>query len=301
MCCAIAQHKKRKQEAATKVSETMSNKILVVNSTGTVGRSLVQTLTQSGEAVLAGTRNPRTVEPMAGVQPVRFDYRDPSTFAPALTGVDRVFLLSPTGHLAAHELLLPFVEQATQGGERKIVLMTAAGVEFNDAIPLRQVERAVERSGAPYVLLRPSWFMDNFHTFWLAPIRQDSIIPLPAGEGRTALIDARDIADAAASALQSNRFDGQAFTLTGPEALTYGEAAATLSAAVGREIRYVPTEDAAFIQSLIAAGMAEEYARNLTALFGLVRQGFAAQVTPDVETLTGHAPRTLAHYAQDSE
>jgi uncharacterized protein YbjT (DUF2867 family) len=281
------------------VSKPMSNKILVVNSTGTVGRSLVQSLAQSGAAVLAGTRNPRQVKPLAGVQPVRFDYRDPSTFGPALDGVDRIFLLSPTGHLAAHELLLPFVEQATYGGQRKLVLMTAAGVEFNDAIPLRQVERAIERSGSPYVLLRPSWFMDNFHTFWLAPIREAGIIPLPAADGRSALIDARDIADAAAGALQTNAFDGRAFTLTGPEALTYDEAAATLSAASGREIRYVPTDDATFTQSLVAAGLAEDYVQNLTALFGFVRQGFAAQVTPDVATLTGHAPRALAQYAQD--
>lgn len=277
----------------------MSNKILVVNSTGTVGRALVQALVQSGEAVRAATRTPATAQLPTGVEPVRFDYNDPTTFASALANVDRVFLLSPGGHSAAHELLLPFVEQATQGGKRKLVLMTAAGVEFNDAIPLRQVERAIERSGARYVFLRPSWFMDNFHTGWLAPIRQAGVIPLPAADGRSAFIDARDIAEAAAGALQREQFDGRAFTLTGPEALTYGEAAAILSAATGRTIRYTPIDDAAFTQALIDAGMAADYAQTLTTLFGGVRQGFAAQVTFDVETLTGRAPRTLAQYAHD--
>jgi uncharacterized protein YbjT (DUF2867 family) len=278
---------------------TMSNRILVVNSTGTVGRPLVQALAQRGESVLAATRTPATFPPTPGVQPVRFDYCDPSTFAPALAGVDRVFLLSPTGHWAAHELLLPFVEQATQDKQRKLVLMTASGAEVDDAIPLRQVERAIERSGSPYVFLRPSWFMDNFHTFWLTPIREAGVIPVPAADGRSGFIDARDIAAAAASALQTNRFDGRAFTLTGPASLTYGEAATILSAATGREIRYVPVDDATFLQSLTAAGVTDEYAQTLIMLFGGVRQGFADQVTADVETLTGQAPRTLAQYAQD--
>lgn len=60
------------------------------------------------------------------------------------------------------------------------------------------------------------------------------------GEGRTRFIDARDIAESAAGALTTDRFDGQAFTLTGPEALTYGDAAALLSTMLGKPIRYTP-------------------------------------------------------------
>jgi uncharacterized protein YbjT (DUF2867 family) len=177
--------------------------------------------------------------------------------------------------------------------------MSAMGTEFDDSSSLRQVELAVERSGSPFAILRPNWFMDNFHTSWLAPIQQAGVIPLPAADGRTSLIDARDIGASAAAALRTDRFDGRGFTLTGPEALTYTEAATTLSKAAGREIRYVPVDNESFIQSLIDAQVPDDLARYLADLFEAVRQGVTAAISPAVEELTGSAPRNLERYAQD--
>ncbi|XXX79082.1 SDR family oxidoreductase [Sorangium sp. So ce134] len=274
-------------------------KILVLASTGTVGKLLIEQLTEAGEQVRAGSRDPGKVAATRGVEPVRFDFRDPSTFAGALEGVDRVFLLSPSGELSHYDLLIPFVKAALSGGQRKLVLMTASGVEYDDKVPLRQVELFIERSGSPYVILRPTWFSDNFHTFWRGPIVQAGVLPIPAAESRTAFIDARDIAASAVAALRSDRFDKQAFTLTGPEALTYTEAAAILSKVSGRPIQYVSADDASFIQGATRAGLSEAYAQYLAALFGFVRQGAASQVSPGVTTLTGRPPRTLSQYAQD--
>ncbi|MGK3966066.1 SDR family oxidoreductase [Sorangium sp. So ce118] len=274
-------------------------KILVLASTGTVGKLLVEQLTEAGEQVRAGSRDPAKVAPARGVEAVRFDFRDRSTFAGALEGVDRVFLLSPSGELSHYDLLIPFVETALSGGQRKLVLMTASGVEYDDRVPLRQVELFIERSGAPYVILRPTWFLDNFHTFWRSPIVHAGVLPIPAGDSRTAFIDARDIAASAVAALRSDSFDRQAFTLTGPEALTYAEAAAVLSQVSGRSIQYVNSDDASFIQGAVQAGLSEAYAQYLAALFGFVRQGAASQVSPAVSTLTGRQPRTLAQYAKD--
>jgi uncharacterized protein YbjT (DUF2867 family) len=231
----------------------MTSTILVTTATGTVGRALVEQLAGAGERVRAGSRAPERIAAAAGVEPIRFDFRDPATYGPALDGVDRVFVLVPTGESAPFELALPFLKAATADKARKIVLMTADGVQYSDEIPYRQLELFVERSGAPFVILRPSWFMDNFHTYWHAPITQAGVIPVPAADARTAFIDSRDIAAAAAAALRSDRFNGRAFSLTGPEALTYAEAAATLTAAAGRTISYAPVEDDAFRQSMIAA------------------------------------------------
>ena len=271
--------------------------ILVIGSTGNVGRALTEELTRAGERVRAATRNPSQLKASAGVEPVRFDYDDASTFAAALDGTDRVFMIGPPDP-TPHKIMLPFVEEAARDN-RKVVLMTAMGTEFDESGSLRQVELALERSGSPFVILRPNWFMDNFHTSWLAPIQQAGVIPLPAADGRTSLIDARDIGASAAAALRTDRFDGQAFTLTGPEPLTYTEAAAILSKAAGREIQYVAVDDESFVKSLLDAGAPAGLARYLAPLFGFVRQGAAATVSAAVEQLTGRAPRTLAQYAQD--
>ena len=109
------------------------------------------------------------------------------------------------------------------------------------SIPYRQVEIAIEKSGVPYVILRPNWFADNFHIFWKAGI-DHGVIAVPAAEGKTSFIDSRDIAASAAAALTSSRFDGKAFNLTGPAALSYGEAAEILSAVLGRKIAYQPLD-----------------------------------------------------------
>ena len=273
------------------------SKTLVIGSTGNVGGALIQELAQAGEAVRAATRNPSRFDGGSGVEPVGFDYADRGTFSTALEGANRVFMIGPP-EPAPDRVMIPFLQEATRH-DRKIVLMTAMGTDLDENAPLRKVELALEKPGAPFVILRPNWFMDNFHTIWLPPIQQSGVIPLPAADARTSLIDARDIAAAAAAVLRTDRFDGGAFTLTGPEALSYTEAAGILSAAAEREIRYVAMDDEPFVQSLVDAGVPAELANYLAMLFGFVRQGAAAAISGSVEELTGRAPRTLAQYARD--
>ncbi|HMF52965.1 MAG TPA: SDR family oxidoreductase [Edaphobacter sp.] len=276
-------------------------KILILGSTGKVGHALTQQLVGAGEQVRAATRNPDGFAPTHGIEPVLFDYTDPSTFEPALQSCNRVFLLEPQPSLPAalHTFMIPFIEVASRS-RCKIVMMSSASVAFDSTDPLRLVEEAVIRSGRPFVILRPNWFMDNFHTLWLEPIRQSGVIPLPAGDSRTSFVDSRDVATAGAAALRSNQFNGSTFTLTGPQALTYTEAAAVLSKVCGREIHYIPLEDEPFTQSLLDAGLSLEAAEYITGLFGPTREGAAAGITPDVEKLTGQPPRTFSHYAQDN-
>ncbi len=268
----------------------MNHRILVLGATGNVGKPLVETLRAAGETVMAASRTGK------GEGSVRFDYTDASTFAPALEGVDRVFLVTPPGYFASLDLLKPFLEEAFRA-PRKFVFLSADGVQFNDQAPLRQVELHLERSGHPYVFLRPNWFMDNFHTFWLAPIQTAGLIPLPALDTRTAFIDARDIAASAAAALLTNQFDHQAFSLSGPEALTYAEAATVLSQHADRTITYRNVEEPQFVESLLQAGLPADYADFLATLFRFVRLGASSQVTDGVKTLTGRNPGTLAEYA----
>jgi uncharacterized protein YbjT (DUF2867 family) len=275
----------------------MKQRILVLGSTGNVGQHLVPSLLAAGENVVAASRQAKSEPTSSHLQTVRLDLHDPSTFAPALENVDRVFIVAPAGYLASNLLLGPFLDVALSA-PRRFVLQTAEGVQYNDEAPLRQLELRLEASGRPYVFLRPNWFMDNFHTFWRGPIEASGVIPVPAGDSRSAFIDALDIADAASAALRSERFDGQAFSLTGPQALSYAEAAAILSRELGRSISYQHVEDGVFTQSMIEAGLPADYSGFLALLFSFVRQGAASQVTDAVQQLTGHAPRTLEAYAQ---
>jgi len=176
-------------------------KILVIGSTGKVGQALIHELTQAGEQVRAATRKPATLTPSANIEPTFFDYTDPSTFESALAGVSRIFLMEPQPPLdgTPQQFMIPLVEAAANN-KCKIVLMSSASAEFDDTEPLQQVEAAIKATGRPFVILRPNWFMDNFHTMLLEPILQAGIIPAPAGTSSSAFIDSRDIAAAAAAA-----------------------------------------------------------------------------------------------------
>jgi uncharacterized protein YbjT (DUF2867 family) len=178
------------------------------------------------------------------------------------------------------------------------------------------------KSGAPYVILRPNWFADNFHTFWKAAIDHGQIA-LPAGHGKSSFIDARDVAECAATVLTTDRFDGKAFNLTGPKALGYVDAAKILGAVIGKLITYSAVDDQTFIGILTGAGAPDDYAGeylgipttgkhitfNSTDIMkvrdGLfiahVREGWTAAITDGVEALTGKTPRSLEIYASRSK
>lgn len=270
------------------------NKILVTGASGTVGTLLVAALVARGQQVKAASRSGR---PFDGAEAVRFDYTDRATYAAAFDGVDRLYLLMPADSLEVEAFLLPVIAFAAERNV-KVVMQSMMGVEHAPEEPFHQVEQALKASLARWVLLRPNWFADNFHGIW-APAVAHGDVALPAADGASSFIDARDIAACAAAALNTDRFDNQAFTLTGPQALGYGEAAALLSRAAGRRIGYTPISDDAFVAALQSAGLPEAYGRMLTGLFSAVREGHTALVSDGVEVLTGRSPRELAQYAAD--
>ncbi|EOB6642351.1 SDR family oxidoreductase [Vibrio fluvialis] len=270
------------------------NKVLVLGASGHVGQPLVAELLAKGEQVKAASRSGQAFGAAEGVV---FDFADPTTFDAAFEGVDRAYVMLPGGYVESKALLEPVIQAAAERNV-KVVFQSVLGVDADDSIPYRQVEIALENSGVPYVILRPNWFADNFHTYWKAGIDQ-GVIGVPAGEGKSSFIDVRDIASSAAAALTTNRFDNQAFNLTGPEALSYAQAAQKISAALGKPVAYQAMEEGAFCDLLKSVGVPADYAEFLTSIFYPVREGWTAGVSDAVVTLTGKAPRSLDEYIAD--
>ncbi|BEI23633.1 SDR family oxidoreductase [Vibrio fluvialis] len=270
------------------------NKVLVLGASGHVGQPLVAELLAKGEQVKAASRSGQAFGAAEGVV---FDFADPTTFDAAFDGVDRAYVMLPGGYVESKALLEPVIQAAAERNV-KVVFQSVLGVDADDSIPYRQVEIALENSGVPYVILRPNWFADNFHTYWKAGIDQ-GVIGVPAGEGKSSFIDVRDIASSAAAALTTNRFDNQAFNLTGPEALSYAQAAQKISEALGKPVAYQAMEEGAFCDLLKSVGVPADYAEFLTSIFYPVREGWTAGVSDAVATLTGKAPRSLDEYIAD--
>jgi uncharacterized protein YbjT (DUF2867 family) len=181
-----------------------------------------------------------------------------------------------------------------------VVTLSVIGAGANPVLPHFRMERLVERSGAPYTHLRPSFFMQNLSTTYREAIRDRGELFIPAGDGRTSFVDVRDIAEVAAHVLGVRQHYGQAYTLTGPEALTYCEVAETLSRELGRPIRYAAPSPSAFRQRLREEGASADYARVLSRIYLVARLGLAGRLTPDAERLLGRPPTSLAAFVRDS-
>lgn len=269
-------------------------KTLVIGANGTVGSELVRLLAAQDRPVLGATSRATP-----GPGQVWLDLASHGGLDTAFDGVDRAFLLVPPGFVDQHLRLAPLIDAARQRGLRKVVLMTAMGANADEAAPLRQAERQLEASGVPYNIIRPNWFMQNFHTFWLQPIRTQGRILLPVGQARGSFIDARDIAAVAAELLLRSDLDNRDFDLTGAVALDHDAVAALLSEASGRAIVYEDIPPAAMLDALLAAQLPRPYAEFLLLILGYFRAGYAERTTDAVQAITGRAPRSFRQYAAD--
>jgi uncharacterized protein YbjT (DUF2867 family) len=276
----------------------MSKTLLITGASGQLGHATTQALATRGFKVKAASRHPEKLKTASNVEAVLFDYDTPATCQAALAGVQGLFLVAPPMDTQAHTRLAPFLQAAQQSGIGHIVLASALGADQNEQVPLRVLEHLVMDSGIPWTILRPNFFMENFSTGFIAPmIRNDNGIFLAADASLTSFISTRDIADVAATAFDQEIF-GKEYTLTGPEALDHTEAARLISDATGRAVTYHALPEEAMLQGARDNGMPESAVQYLAMLYSVVRAGYMAAITPDVETVTGHKPTSFAEFAK---
>jgi uncharacterized protein YbjT (DUF2867 family) len=278
----------------------MSERILVTGATGKVGGELVKIFIRNGETFRAGTRNPSARNKEKSIEFVEFDYDRPETFAPALLGIDKIFLVARPGDNHSDRVAEPFIEEAIRARVRLVVNLTAMGVEQDESFMLRILEKNIEKSGIPFVHLRPNWFMQNFNCPpMLDEIRAKGTLHLPAADARLSFIDVRDIAAVGFAALTEERHLGKAYTLTGKEALSHFDVAEKLTRVSGKKITYVPLSEEMACSGLAKNGVPQELIDRWTDFYRKIRQGFCTSVSADVERLLGRPPISFDQYASD--
>ena len=110
--------------------------------------------------------------------------------------------------------------------------------------------------------------------------------------------DTDDIADVAATVLTEDGHVGELYELTGPRALTFAEATATIAEATGRDIAYTRIPPADFATDLAADGVPPDVIDYLVDLFGTVLDGRNTEVGDGVERVLGRPARDFADYAR---
>jgi uncharacterized protein YbjT (DUF2867 family) len=273
------------------MSNHKTHKILVVGASGT---EIVRLLRTTGHSVRITTG-----KPAADPDSVRVNLITGEGLEAAFAGIERAFFLSPGGHADQYRILSPLVAKAKAAGLNKVVMMTAIGVEHNPEAPMRRAEIELEKSGIAYNIIRPSWFMQNFNTFWVHGIKAQRQIRLPVGEGKAGFIDARDIASVASMLLTEDTLKNRSFTLTGADSLTHAEVARHISAALGQTISFIDVDPEELKQALLGGGVPADYVEFLLMLLGFLKAGFTAAVTDSVREILGRPPISFTSYARD--
>ena len=260
---------------------------LVLGGTGKTGRRVVERLEGRGLPVRVGSRS--------GQPP--FDWEDRATWAPALDGVGAVYVsyYPDIAIPGAVEATRAFAELAVESGVRRLALLSGRGEPEAE-----RAEQAVRDTGAELTILRSTWFMQNFSEDYMLDHVLSGDIRLPAGDVPTPFLDIDDLADIAVEALTDDRHIGELYELTGPRSLTFGQAAAEIGEATGRELRYTPVSLEAHAKELAEHGVSADVVALLTYLFDEVVDGRNADTTDGVRRALGREPRDFRDYVRET-
>jgi len=267
--------------------EVPTRPILVLGANGKTGRRVAERLAANGLPVRAVSRS---TDP-------RFDWEDPETWGPVLSGVHSAYItfqpdLAVPG---AGEAIRSFTSLAASSGVDRLVLLSGRGEPEAQAC-----EKIVQDAGVDWTIVRSSWFSQNWsESFLLGPILGGHVA-MPAGEIPEPFTDVDDIADVAVAALTQDGHNGQIYELTGPQLLTFAEAVAEISIATDREIQYQQISLEQYLEGLASHGVPADYIGLLEYLFTTVLDGRNAHLTNGVQRALGRDPRSFAEFAAET-
>ncbi|WP_457096068.1 SDR family oxidoreductase [Lysobacter sp. P5_B9] len=281
----------------------MSANILVVGATGTTGKELVRLLAKSGHETRATVRptSNRSELQTLGVELANADLNDVDSLVKAMNGIEKVYFATPLVP-GMVDLSSSIVGAARRAGVAHLVKLSGGGAETElDTLAKwhRTVEKEIEQSGvAAYTFLRANAFMQNVSNFYSQTIRDHGAFYAPQGDGRSAYIDARDIAQVAHRALTEEGHGNKAYYLSGPEALSGAEIASILSSVTDKVIKYVDVPVEAARVSMQKAGMPPEIIESLLEHHHAIKLGYTARVSTAVEEITGQKPTCFEAFAR---
>ncbi|QTE29535.1 NmrA family NAD(P)-binding protein [Pengzhenrongella sicca] len=269
--------------------------IAVTGSTGLLGGRLALRLAAEGARQRLIVRDPSRAPSLPGTEiAVAGGYSDAVGMRAALDGADTLFLVSGREAADRVEQHVAAIDAAVDAGVTRIVYTSFLGASPTSTFTLGRQHWATEQhlrgTGVRFTLLRDSFY----HAMFGHLVGADGVIRGPAGTGRVASVAHDDVADVATAVLLDERadvHDGRAYDVTGPEPISMADAAAHLTRATGREIRYEPeTVDQAYASRAHYGAPAYEVEGWVTS--------YTAIGAGDLEVVSPTVPRLTARDAQ---
>ena len=229
-----------------------------------------------------------------------FDWEAPAELDRVIAGVDTLLVIPPS---ARHPLntTTALIERGRAHRLAHVVFLSTYGAHLHPGFAFGRwaaaTEAAIAASGVPHTILRPNSYMSNFSTM-LRPAA-DGALRLPWGSGATSFIDPDDVAAAASIVIRDPHRHAEAtYELTGPDALTGDQIAATLHQIGGAPIHYIDTPLKDVERGLHAAGLPAPLIEAFIELHAVMAAGLRSPVTDDIPRLLGRPARPFADYAR---
>ncbi|OOB90886.1 SDR family oxidoreductase [Rathayibacter sp. VKM Ac-2630] len=268
--------------------------LAVTGVTGVLGGSVARALAADGVAQRLLARTPARAPQLPGSTVHPFSYSDRPASVEALTGVETLFMVSASESADRLDQHRTFVDAAAAAGVRHIVytsfVAAAPDAVFTLARDHGATEEHIRASGMAWTFLRDSFYID----FMEALVGEDGVIRGPGGDGRVAIVSRADVARTAVAVLRDpSAHAGRTYDLTGPEALSFTEIAATIARVRGREVSFRDESLEEAYASRAVYGAPDWQVDAWVSTYTAVASGGMAAVSDAVETVTGVAPQSL--------
>jgi uncharacterized protein YbjT (DUF2867 family) len=267
----------------------------ITGSTGHLGGRIARLLAAAGSEQRLVVRTPANAPVLPRTTVAQASYADRDAVRRALEGLDTVLMVSAAEAERRVDEHRAFVDAAAAVGVRHVVYISFYGASADATFTLARdhhvTEQHIEQSGMAWTFLRDNLYADFFPMM----AGDDGVIRGPADNGRVAAVAQDDVASAVTAVLlASAAHEGRTYSLTGPEAVTLAEAAATMSRLLGRRYEFVDETVEEAYASRAAYGAPGWQLDAWVSTYTAIATGELAGVTQDVQRLTGRAPKSLA-------
>lgn len=296
-------------------------RIVVTGASGNYGRAFTDALIAKGRAqdLILITRTPdKLTDRVAQGCEVRYgDFDKPETLQAAVTGADKMLLISGTrvgARVVQHKAA---IDAAAKAGVKHIAYTSFIGID-DPANPAEvrhdhiETEQLIRGSGMAWTMLRDAHYADAMILMAGPGVMQSGQWISNAGAGLEAMVWRDDCVAAAVAVLTSEGHEGQTYNITGPELQTFEEVTAILSEVTGKSITYVSVDDEQQYAMFDAMGIPRRPVDDQTVgglpwnsddmvTFGqAIREGFLEICSGDVEKLTGRPARSVQQMIEEN-
>lgn len=268
-------------------------KILVTGATGKLGTKIVETLLKSvpADQLAVSVRNPEKAEGFRarGVEVRQGDFDHPETLDTALTGIDRLLIISADGdnetRIRQHTNAVAAAERAGVKFIAYTSLVNAKESKMFLSPPHKATEEAILRTGIPYSFLRNNWYLEN-EISSIQGVLAGAPWVTSAGSGKVGWALQQEYAEAAAAVLAGDGHENTVYELSG-KLMTQEQFASALGEVLGKDIPVQQVDDEAYADIMKGAGVPDFLVPFLVGIQQGIREGGLEVESNDFEKLLG--------------